>query len=144
MTQKIYRTAQGRVIDMGSLQLQNETVRAVGNMNVNARGDVIDPDDKPIDSRSQVLKRKYRQEVKVQDTPVSTSSPSTKLAKAKAKEVPVAPEDFDDNFVKPIAEAAPVVVDPQVEGLAAAIARARQIRQTTTNTNTGDTGINKI
>ena len=39
---KIYRSSQGKGIDLGALLLRNETVRAVGNMNVNARGDRID------------------------------------------------------------------------------------------------------
>jgi hypothetical protein len=37
-----YSTAMGRNIDMAALKAQNEKVRAVGNMNVNARGDVLD------------------------------------------------------------------------------------------------------
>ena len=38
----IYRTAQGKRLDMSSLAARNERVRAVGNMSVNARGDTID------------------------------------------------------------------------------------------------------
>lgn len=38
----IYRTAQGKKIDMSTLAARNERVRAVGNMSVNARGDTID------------------------------------------------------------------------------------------------------
>lgn len=37
-----YRTAMGKTIDMSALAAKNERVRAVGNMNVNARGDTID------------------------------------------------------------------------------------------------------
>ena len=37
-----YRSAQGKMVDMSVLAAKNEKVRAVGNMNVNARGDVID------------------------------------------------------------------------------------------------------
>lgn len=37
-----YRTAMGKIIDMSALAAKNERVRAVGNMNVNARGDTID------------------------------------------------------------------------------------------------------
>ena len=37
-----YRSALGKSVDMASLAQQNERVRAVGNMNVNARGDTID------------------------------------------------------------------------------------------------------
>ena len=42
MTSKVYRTAQGKSVDLGTIMLQNEHVRAVGNMNVNARGDKLD------------------------------------------------------------------------------------------------------
>jgi hypothetical protein len=38
----IYRTAQGKRLDMAMLARRNERVRAVGNMSVNARGDTID------------------------------------------------------------------------------------------------------
>ena len=37
----MYRTSQGRMVDFESLQLKNETVVAVGNMRVNARGDEL-------------------------------------------------------------------------------------------------------
>ena len=37
----VYRSALGKTIDMSSVVTKNEKVRAVGNMNVNARGDVI-------------------------------------------------------------------------------------------------------
>lgn len=37
-----YRSALGKVVDMGALTAKNEKVRAVGNGSVNARGDTID------------------------------------------------------------------------------------------------------
>lgn len=37
-----YRSAMGKTVDMASLMARNENTRAVGNMNVNARGDTID------------------------------------------------------------------------------------------------------
>jgi hypothetical protein len=37
-----FRTAMGKVVDMSALASRNEKTRAVGNMNVNARGDTID------------------------------------------------------------------------------------------------------
>lgn len=64
MTKNVYKTAQGRVIDMGKLILQNENVRAVGNMNVNARGDVIGDDNRVIKSRSQQVQQQYKQQTK--------------------------------------------------------------------------------
>ena len=39
---KTYRTANGKNVDFGALLLANETAPAIGNMNVNARGDEID------------------------------------------------------------------------------------------------------
>ena len=40
---RMYRTMQGRMIDIEKLRGSNEDVRAVGNMNVNARGDILGP-----------------------------------------------------------------------------------------------------
>lgn len=40
---KIYKTARGKEIDMNKLINQNEMTVAVGNMNVNARGDRLGP-----------------------------------------------------------------------------------------------------
>jgi len=37
-----HRSAMGKSVDMATLAAKNETVRAVGNMKVNARGDSID------------------------------------------------------------------------------------------------------
>ena len=45
---RMYRTMQGKMIDMDRLRAANEDVRAVGNMNVNAKGDVIGPGGKII------------------------------------------------------------------------------------------------
>ena len=59
MTVKQYRTAQGRTVDLGALVLKNETTRAVGNMGVNARGDIIDSLDRPIESKAQQTRRHY-------------------------------------------------------------------------------------
>ena len=62
MTRKIYRTAQGRMVDLGALQLQNENVRAVGNMGVNARGDLLNADNQPISTRNKQVSKQYRQQ----------------------------------------------------------------------------------
>ena len=37
-----HRSAMGKEVDMSALRQRNEKTRAVGNMNVNARGDIID------------------------------------------------------------------------------------------------------
>lgn len=133
MTRKIYRTAQGKMVDLGALQLQNEEVRAVGNMGVNARGDLIDSFNRPIDSRNQQVARQYKkQTTNVSDDQVYSSKKSQPAA---AVEIPTPPEDFEDDFVK--------TEDTASVGLAGAIARARQVKQEPLPT-PGKTGIKKI
>ena len=60
MTSKVYKSAQGKTVDMGRLQLQNEGVRAVGNMKVNARGDMIDDMNRVISSKSEQVNKQYK------------------------------------------------------------------------------------
>ena len=60
---KKYRTAQGKPLDMASLIARNERVRAVGNMNVNARGDTIDATGKIITPVTQKVGDKYAKTV---------------------------------------------------------------------------------
>lgn len=123
MTRKTYRTAQGKTVDLGALMLQNENIRAVGNMKVNARGDLVDGWNRPIDSRTQQVKKQYSKQISnVEDGPVRTSDSTNSVTKTKTTQ--------DE---KP-AEAALVPaqshnVTPEPSGLAAAIARARQIKQ---------------
>lgn len=62
MTKSVYRTAQGKMIDMGKLVLQNEQVRAVGNMNVNARGDLLDGKDRVISTKPQQVNKHYNRQ----------------------------------------------------------------------------------
>ena len=128
MTRKVYRSAQGKVVDLGALQLQNENIRAVGNMGVNARGDLVDGWNRPIDSRNQQVARQYgRQASNVIDEPVLTKAPEVKAKEKTAKKIkvqaPTPPEDFDDDFVKA------TVAQQPAGGLAAAIAKAREIKQ---------------
>lgn len=70
---KNYTTAQGRKLDMSALRLKNETVKAVGNMNVNARGDIVDGQNNIIQSRSVKMANRYNKETRknnVSDEPV--------------------------------------------------------------------------
>jgi hypothetical protein len=63
MTNKVYRSAQGKTVDLGALMLQNEKVRAVGNMNVNARGDRIDEHGNSIATRSEQVNKNINRTV---------------------------------------------------------------------------------
>lgn len=57
------RTAQGRTIDMATLAARNEKVRAVGNMNVNARGDILDNNNNVVKDNTNRVKNVYRNTV---------------------------------------------------------------------------------
>ena len=57
---KQHRTMRGKVIDMDALRQKNEMTLAVGNMNVNARGDEVGPGGKIIRTREQVLAEYYK------------------------------------------------------------------------------------
>jgi hypothetical protein len=54
-----YRSAQGKMVDMSVLAKQNEQVRAVGNMGVNARGDLVDSNNRVIQNRNASVASEY-------------------------------------------------------------------------------------
>ena len=74
---RMYRTMQGRMVDIEKLRAANESVQAVGNMNVNARGDVLGPGGTVATPKAEVIQKYYEQpRGKVDDAP-SKSKPAT-------------------------------------------------------------------
>jgi hypothetical protein len=59
MTKKIYKTMQGREIDMDALLAKNETMPAVGNVRMNARGDELGPGGQILRTREEVVSEYY-------------------------------------------------------------------------------------
>jgi hypothetical protein len=57
---KTHRSMRGKEIDMEKLNLKNETLPAVGNMKVNARGDELGEGGKIVRTREQVLQDYYK------------------------------------------------------------------------------------
>lgn len=53
---QVYRSMQGKEVDMHKLQMQNEMTVAVGNVKVNARGDELGPGGKIIKKREESLR----------------------------------------------------------------------------------------
>jgi hypothetical protein len=53
---QVYRSMQGKEVDMHKLINQNEMTLAVGNIKVNARGDELGPGGKIVRRREEVLK----------------------------------------------------------------------------------------
>lgn len=60
--QKIYKTMQGKTIDFDKIRLSNETVPAVGNMRVNARGDEI-AGGNIVRTRDEIVEQKTQKEI---------------------------------------------------------------------------------
>ena len=53
---RMYRSMQGRMIDIEKLRAANENTQAVGNMNVNARGDVLGKGGQIVTPKETVIK----------------------------------------------------------------------------------------
>ena len=129
MTTKQYRTAMGKVVDMGALMLQNETIRAVGNMSANARGDKLDSANRVIDRKSQQIKRQHKKQTASENHVPATSNAALRRTEQEEMKVDAA-DVFSDLPVddEPMAEVQESSV-PQ-GGLAAAIAKAKTVQQT--------------
>jgi len=140
MTRKVYKSAMGKAVDLGSLILQNEGVRAVGNMNVNARGDLLDGNNRVIDQKNRQVQRQYQRTTNVSNSaPVQTSTRAAKQSAAEAKNLVAEEPDFFEEFLPAAAGSEAVITEPTPVnesdllppggGLAAAIARSRLIKQ---------------
>jgi hypothetical protein len=135
MTSKIYKSAQGKVVDLGTIMLKNEHVRAVGNMGVNARGDKLDQNNRVIETKPQQIKRQNALTTNVSDDIVHSSSGKARRARqekelAQQTAQDDVPEDTQDDVPEdtpvdttpvdtapvdePISAPAPVVEDPTV------------------------------
>ena len=84
MTSKVYKTAQGKTVDLGAIMLQNEKVRAVGNMKVNARGDKLDSNNRVVDTKPRQIQRQNARTTNVSTDPAQTSSIKAKKRKQKS------------------------------------------------------------
>lgn len=121
----------GKTVDLGALLLQNEQVRAVGNMGVNAAGDRIDSTNRVIDSRNRQMHRQYQRQSNVQNASVATSNLTARKMKHENEQAPSQPAMEETvESIEPILEQPEGGPDlPKSGGLAAAIARSREIKQ---------------
>lgn len=124
MTRKQYRTAMGKVVDMGALMIQHENTRAVGNMNVNARGDKLNSTNKVIDKKTQQIKRQNKKQTNVSRTPMAPPASKAQVAEMSADPTDTFVDLPEDNDV--VKEEASALQG----GLAAAIAKAKTVQQT--------------
>ena len=133
MKQKTYRTAQGRVVDLGAMIAQNETVRAVGNMNVNARGDVIDNQGRVLSTRGEQVNRNLNRQTNANSGPVPSSNRVPQQSRpARLSEAEQLELDRTQREAKRQAAARGEEIelksDAPTQGLAAAMARAEKLK----------------
>jgi len=83
----VYRTVQGREIDLEKLISQNELMPAIGNMKVNARGDELGPGGQIIRKREEVVAEYYD----TNPNAMPRAKAVTETAAPPAEEVPAAP-----------------------------------------------------
>ena len=74
MTNKIYRSARGKPVDLGALILKNENTRSVGNMNVNTRGDKLNAKNEVIEPKTQIMEKHYESQINTSDDVIPTSA----------------------------------------------------------------------
>lgn len=144
MTRKIYKSAMGKPVDLGALLLQNEQTRAVGNMNVNARGDQLDSANRVVEPKNRQVQRRYNKQSNVTGGAASSGTRSVKPVPQSSIHVSDPLVDISDTFADlPMDEPEDIVAAPQEQnttppatvskipegGLAAAIARQREVKQ---------------
>jgi hypothetical protein len=135
---KTYRTAMGKTIDMGSMVLANENVRAIGNQKVNAKGDIIDSNNNVVKSRQQQLAEQYGTQAKKPNRPSNTQKPraekpvvAPKVKESQPELIAQDPVDFPDDVAQDDVEVIkeePAPAKP-VSGLAAAIAKTKETKK---------------
>jgi hypothetical protein len=130
MTQKTYRTAQGKVVDLGAMMVQNETVRAVGNMSANARGDIIDNQGRVLATRGEQVNRNLNRQTNANSGPVPTSNRESKAPKMTEAEQLEQSQRERQNKREAVARGEKVELkgDAPTQGLAAALARAEKLK----------------
>ncbi len=76
MARKAYKTARGKKFDMGEFAHSNEQTTAVGNMNVNAKGDILGQGGHIKKKREEVV-REFYHEPPTQEANVSLKKETT-------------------------------------------------------------------
>jgi hypothetical protein len=120
MSKRVYKTANGRVINIDAIMSQHEESIAVGNMRVNARGDELGPGGRIERTREKVMADYYKL-----NTPVASDH------------IPVPREapkrDIIDDWIEPVVathepevvEQAPVETRPLRGSLASSVAKTQ-------------------
>ena len=109
----LHTTARGKQIDMSALQLANEHVVAIGNMKVNARGDVLGSGGKIVKTRAEVMAEFHQLKSPMADNSV-VQIPVDPLTAPKETKVSTIEEDSLEDLDPPLKMVTPVATDTPV------------------------------
>lgn len=103
---KVYKTMQGKTVDMDMLRQRNELTPAVGNAKVNARGDQLGAGGKIVKKREELVNEYYNSKPVPDEVPVSKKNQKKDLVDDWEDPEPTGEwiEDEDGNFVRKEAE----------------------------------------
>ena len=91
----MHKSAMGRSVDMAALRAKNDRVRAVGNMNVNARGDVIDSNNEIINDNNKRVNEYYMKSAMsrgAKPTGINTAPSPVQGIVAEVQKTPLTPD----------------------------------------------------
>jgi hypothetical protein len=128
---RIYKTARGKQVDIDRIKLSNETAIAIGNMKVNARGDLIGAGGQITAGRNQIMDQAYA--VGEGYSPTNSAQVAKKQAAVDATKAK-ALHDLANNLVEP--KINEPVVDPDAPStparrgtLASSVAKPTTVNQ---------------
>ena len=108
MAKQVYRTMQGKIIDMDALMSNNETMPAVGNVKMNARGDELGPGGKIIKTKEELMSEYYEDNPNAipravnKENKVTQSTVEVKVESAVKNEKPVAKSKVKEEVSIPL------------------------------------------
>ncbi len=141
---KIYRTAQGKNVDIDNLRLNNEDSIAVGNMKVNARGDELGPGGQVAVGRNQSMDKFYKMHTPVANNNAQAVVETQRQAGASVKQGRAEPPPAVSPDVVSLAQEPAPAAPPLRGSFADSIAREVTVTQdllTPPNKPTGPTRI---
>jgi outer membrane biosynthesis protein TonB len=108
--QKVYKSMQGKTVDIDLLRKKNELTPAVGNARVNARGDELGPGGAIIKKREDIVNEYYKNTKTVPDETTVKEEPTPPVDKVQS----AAPKTNTRAQKKPQAQAKPTVKEQEM------------------------------
>ncbi|CAB5215053.1 hypothetical protein UFOVP190_376 [uncultured Caudovirales phage] len=123
---RIYKTSMGQSIDMDALKLANENTTAIGNMRVNARGDILGAGKSVAVPRNQIMDQVYAVEPGYSpNDPAMYAEREAMIQASNAKEL----NDLANNLIVTNIEKKPEVAPVARGSLAGSVAKQTTVTQ---------------